>query len=164
MIRKYEPADFPLLQSWVTDPKDLFTFAGPSWAYPLTESQVEAHQEKFPHKQLYLGLDESGQPFAIGEIILREVHAPRLGRLLVGDPLKRGKGLGWQFIRELILECLEIHPTEQISLFVLQENQQAIKTYLNLGFQFSPEDIPDMHFNGQAFLVRKMVLDTKSFT
>jgi RimJ/RimL family protein N-acetyltransferase len=161
MIRTFQPADFEWLQKWVSDPKALFTFAGPSWTFPITLNQIIEHQIKFPDKQLFVGVDENNAPFAIGEIILNEEHAPRLGRLLIGDPAKRGLGLGEKFIRELIHQCIHLQQhTKEICLFVLEENTSAIHIYKKIGFVFSDEKIPDMTFNNQSYPVKKMILQT----
>lgn len=158
MIRKYQPEDFIYLTNWISDPKILFVFAGPSWNFPITIDQINDHQNKFPHKQLYIGLDDDGIPFAIGEIIGHEPNAPRIGRLLIGDPAKRGFGLGKKFITALINQCLEVFPTHEICLFVLEENSIAIRAYKNLGFLFTTDEIPDMLYDNQFYPVKKMVL------
>lgn len=158
MIRKYQPADFSWLQNWVTDSKALFTFAGPSWSFPLTMEQIIDHQQKCPFKQLYVGVDETDAPFAIGEIITNEEHAPRLGRLLVADPAKRGMGLGEKFIHELIDRLIQLHGATEICLFVLEENTAAIRTYKKIGFRLSEENIPDMVYDNNPCPVFKMVL------
>ncbi|MGZ5244596.1 MAG: hypothetical protein ACXWD4_11795, partial [Bacteroidia bacterium] len=49
------------------------------------------------------------------EIITNEANAPRLGRLLVGAPQMRGKGLGQQFISELIDECVKLFQQKRFS-------------------------------------------------
>lgn len=163
MIRKYQSTDFPWLLQWVTDPKSLFTFAGPSWIFPITNEQVITHQQKYPGKQLYVGIDENNAPVAIGEIITNEEHAPRLGRLLVGDPAKRGLGLGEKFIRELVETCIRLYQPKDICLFVLEENTIAIRTYLKLGFRISEEKITEMVFDNQPYPVLKMVLPEAAF-
>lgn len=149
MIREYQPADFSWLQQWVTDPKALFTFAGPSWSFPLTMEQIIHHQQKFPYKQLYVAVNETDAPFAIGEIITNEEHSPRLGRLLVADPATRRMGLGEKFIRELIDKLIQLHGATEVCLFVLEENLIAIRTYKKIGFRFSEEKIPDMVFENK---------------
>lgn len=163
MIRKYHADDFPWLEKWVTDAKILFTFAGPSWTFPLSRQQLIQHQQEFPGKQLYVGLDENNEPMAIGEIITNEAHSPRLGRLLIGDPAKRGLGLGKKFILELIDTMIQLHQPDEICLFVLVENTSAIRTYYKIGFRFSEEKIPDMVFNNTTYPVFKMVLNTSIF-
>ncbi|MCG7858280.1 GNAT family N-acetyltransferase [Flavihumibacter sp.] len=161
MIRKYRDEDFKFLKSWVTDPFLLFQFAGPGWKFPLTEEQIRQHQLLYPFKQLYIGCDDNGDAYAIGEIITNEPHSPRLGRLLVGERALRGKGLGTKFISELIDECKRLHPADSICLFVMEGNDSAINCYLKLGFRFSDEEIPDMIYEGVPRKILKMSLETR---
>ncbi len=161
MIRKYLEEDFSQLSKWITSPQLLFQFAGPGWKYPLTKEQVQKHQEDFPHKQLYLGCDASGKPYAIGEIITNEPHSPRIGRLLIGNPLDRGKGLGGVFLQELIAETARLYDPLSICLFVLENNAPAIRCYQKLGFEFSEEPIPDMLLEDIPYRVYKMILKMK---
>lgn len=163
MIRPYQENDFPFLEKWITDPFLLFQFAGPSWEFPITPEQIVRHQRLFPNKQLYVGLDENHQPIAFGEIIHGEIHSPRLGRLLVGDPNLRGRGIGRNFILALIRECQRLFQPEEICLFVLTTNSKAYSLYRKIGFRDSGEKIPDMEWNGNSYPVLKMVLDLKNF-
>lgn len=155
-IRKYQPGDFPLLEKWFTDEELLFQFAGPDWHFPITEEQIRRHQEKFPFKQLYIGEDENKVPVALGELIWNEPNSPRIGRLLVGDPAKRGKGVGEQLIRELIRELMTIAPSPVIFLYVLESNVSAIGLYQKLGFKTCAEEGPVMVFRGKPMKTRKM--------
>ncbi|MBC6489720.1 GNAT family N-acetyltransferase [Flavihumibacter stibioxidans] len=157
-IRKYRPEDISLLQQWITDPELMFTVAGPGWNYPITTAQIEAHQQQYPSKQLYIG-EADGMPVAMGEIIVNEEHAPRLGRLLVGDQNKRGLGIGEKFIRELMSECIRLYHPDSICLFVLETNLSAIRLYKKIGFSFTGDHIPDMIREGEPRKVLKMILN-----
>ena len=161
MIRKYTEEDFFLLQSWITDATTLFQVAGSSWTYPLTPTQINRHRLDHPHKQLYIGYDQRNEPVAIGEIITNDEHSPRLGRILVGDQAKRGKGLGERFVRELVDECVRLYNPRNICLFVLESNVSAANCYKKIGFQFTDEAIPDMVFHDRSFRVLKMVMNLK---
>jgi RimJ/RimL family protein N-acetyltransferase len=157
MLRKYKDEDFELLEGWVTDPALLFQFAGPGWSYPLTREQIKKHQADYPFKQLYIW-EDGMEASAIGEIISNEPHSPRIGRLLIGNPDLRGKGLGEKFLRELISECYRLYGTVSICLFVLEENYNAIRCYEKTGFKKTAEAVPDLLFNQKSFKLIKMVL------
>ena len=139
-LRKYMPSDFHFLSSWITDADLLFQFAGPDWSFPLTEEQLKSYQQKFPYKQFYAGL-QNEIPFAFGEVIWNETVSPRLGRLLIGGLINRGKGLGQLFVQLLIEECKWLFNPDAIHLFVLENNKQAIACYLKCGFVFT--ETPD---------------------
>lgn len=136
MLRPYTPSDFQLLNSWITDADLLLKFSGPDWQFPLTETVLNEHIQKHPDRYMYIGCTDAGEPYAIGQIITNEDNAPRLGRLLVGESTMRGKGLGSQFVKELLIECQRITQTKEIYLYVDQENSQAIKCYEKCGFKF----------------------------
>lgn len=159
MIRKYEPQDFKYLNSWIPDAELLLMFSGPLWTFPLTPEQIEKHQEKFPFKQLYVGLTAENTPYAIGELIWNEPNSPRLGRLLIGDPNQRGKGLGTVFIRELMDEFIKQLNPETICLFVFDENISAIKCYEKIGFKSDPTQLDIARLNGKEYPMRKMVYE-----
>lgn len=156
-LRKYTSADFEYLSSWVSDADLLFQFAGPDWSFPLTEEQLVSYQQKFPFKQFYIGL-QNEIPFAFGELIWNEPVSPRLGRLLIGGEAKRGKGLGQQFIKILITECITLFNPKAIHLFVLENNKQAIACYLKCGF--SIVDAPEftLPYKNQNLNVVQMTL------
>lgn len=160
-IRKYRPEDILLLENWFTDPELLFTVAGPGWTYPISPEQIQLHQQQYPFKQIYIG-EENGLPVAMGEIIVNEEHAPRLGRLLVGEKQKRGSGLGERFIRLLLEECIRLYHPASICLFVLETNLPAIGLYKKIGFLLSDEKIQDMIYMGDPRKVLKMILPCKA--
>lgn len=161
MIRKYQhPEDFRYFTEWVTDATLLALFSGPEWKFPLTEEQIENHRSKNPFKQLYLGCDDSGKPYAIGELIWNEPDSPRLGRLLIGEADQRSKGLGKIFIRELIEEFKRFLDPPCVSLFVLEDNVRAVRCYEHLGFQ--SDDLPrKLTIDGKERMMLKMNLELK---
>lgn len=159
MIRKYTNADFPILESWITDADTLFRFAGVEWQYPFTREEMQAYLDKHPggQRQFYLGLHENGEPYAFGQIISGDAHSPRIGRLLVGEPSERGRGLGQRFISELIEETKALYPNEKtICLFVFDDNAVGIGCYSKLGFRFSEEGHFILPHNGVEHKVMKM--------
>ncbi|MES2618248.1 MAG: GNAT family protein [Bacteroidota bacterium] len=133
MLRPYSHSDFELLNSWITDAELLLQFSGPDWQFPLTADVLNDHIQKHPDRYLYIGCTEDGEPFAFGQIITNEANAPRLGRLLV-DANMRGKGMGTQFVKELLIECQRITASPEIYLFVDELNLQAIRCYEKNGF------------------------------
>jgi len=155
MIRLYEPADFETLASWVTDADMLFQFAGTEFSFPLTEGQVLAYQAKYPDRHFYMGYID-GVCFSFGEIIPQENSGPRLGRLLIGDPGKRGLGLGMFFIHDLIEECERLYHAKLIELYVWENNIAAVKCYTKIGFDFVVIDPFKIVHNGEEYNLLKM--------
>lgn len=161
MIRKYTDMDFPILERWITDADILFRFAGTEWIFPFTQEQMQAHIEKHPggNRQFYLGLHDNGEPYAFGQIISGDANSPRLGRILVGEPEQRGKGLGQRFISELIEETRSLYPDEpSIYLYVFEDNLQGIGCYSKLGFTLCDEGHFILQHHGTDHRVMKMKL------
>lgn len=140
MLKEYSRDDFGLLRQWITDADLLLQFSGPDWTYPLTPEQLEPQLVKYPDRIFYIGYDEKNEPYAFGQLIMNEAHAPRLGRLLIGEASRRGGGLGQVFVRELITKCIKLQPGMDIHLFVEEHNTGAIYCYKKVGFNFTEED------------------------
>lgn len=161
MIRPYTDSDFDLLTQWIPDADALFQFSGPGWHFPLTREQMYAYQAK-KHisglRQFYVGYHEQGLSYAFGEIINGDAHSPRLGRILL-DPAQRGKGLGEQFMRDLVNECIQRIQPPHIYLFVLDGNTNAIRCYEKIGFRFDGVEQLIPHA-GQEERMRRMVFRT----
>jgi len=139
MLKRFSSSDFPLLESWVIDADLLLQFSGTDFNYPLTEKQLSDYQLVHPDRKMYIGYSQNEIPFAFGEIIPQEGGQPRLGRILIGDPRQRGQGFGKYFIRMMVEECRRLYACSQVELFVWDKNQQAIKCYKSVGFEYLPE-------------------------
>jgi RimJ/RimL family protein N-acetyltransferase len=135
MLKPYTHTDFELLQSWITDGDMLFRFAGTEFSYPIDENQILNYQAKYPERRFYMGHTEEGMPFSFGEIIPQDDGNPRLGRLLIGDPGLRGKGLGVYFVKLLIDECVKLSDPNAVELYVSDSNVPAIQCYKRAGFR-----------------------------
>lgn len=162
MLRPYSDDQFRLLSSWITDPYILFQFSGTYFSFPLTRGQIDDYLIRFPDRKFYFGYDPDHEPYAFGEIIPKPDQPPRLGRLLIGDPEKRGKGLGGIFIRELIARIRHTMDPAAVDLFVLQNNLPAIRCYEKIGFRFLPGEKFELVFEGTSYRVKKMRLSLES--
>lgn len=156
MLKAFEEPDFPILQSWVKSRELLFRFSAVELSYPLSLEQWQTYQHKFPERRQYLASLENGAPYAFGEIIPLDEKSVRLSRLLVGDALQRGKGLGGRLIRELISEAQAQFVVERIDLFVLADNHRAIRCYEKAGFQFVDAPPIELEFEKKKYPVWKM--------
>ncbi len=162
MLRPYSDDQFRLLASWITDPYILFQSSGTYFSYPLTRGQIEDYLIRFPERRFYFGYDREQEPYAFGEIIPKPGHPPRLGRLLIGEPERRGKGLGGIFVRELVAEIRHTLNPGAVDLFVLENNAPAIRCYEKVGFRFLPHEQFELLFGGTPYQVKKMRLTLES--
>lgn len=157
MIKPYTSSDFKLLDAWVTDADLLLQFSGTDFSYPLTEEQIVEYCARHPDRRLYIGYTVNGVPFAFGEIIPQESGYPRLARILVGEPMHRGQGLGRYFIRLLVRECKRLYNTDSVELFTWEKNYPAIKCYESVGFRFLPERCKEMVHECVSYNIHKMI-------
>jgi RimJ/RimL family protein N-acetyltransferase len=156
MLKTFEEADFPILQNWVTSKELLFQFSATEFHYPLSLKQWQAYRQKFPERRHYLASLEDYATYAFGEIIPQDEKSVRLSRLLVGESQQRGKGLGGRLIQELISEAQVYFAPKRIDLFVLANNQGAIRCYEKNSFQFVEAPPIALEFEGMKYPVRKM--------
>ena len=157
MIKSYTSSDFNLLAAWVTDADLLLQFSGTDFSYPLTEQQIAAYCTLHPDRRFYIGYTVDGLPFAFGEIIPQESGCPRLARILVGEPVYRGQGLGRYFIRLLLEECKRLYNTDTVELFTWEKNHAAIRCYESVGFKFLPERCKEMVHEDVSYNIHKMI-------
>lgn len=156
MLRKFEDADFRWLQRWVTSPELLLQFSGDRFSFPLGATDFADYRLEHPDRTMYVAA-RAEQLVAFGEIIPQDSGRPRLGRILIGDPAIRGKGVGMQFITALLGECQRLYKPEAVELNVWDENKQAIRCYEKAGFVFQPNDHVVLHASGRSFNIHKMV-------
>lgn len=159
MLRPFTKADYQTLIDWVDTPELLFRFSGPDIVFPLTKEKLDQHIQSYPDRHYYVASDPELGDYAFGEVIPQENNVPRLARLLVGRQELRGKGLGVRFIQLLIHECVRLYNTDRIELYVLLDNEAAIRCYQKVGFEFIPGSEVPMNFEGKMYLARKMYVD-----
>lgn len=156
MLKHFANADFPLLESWITDANLLLQFSGTDFSYPLTKSQILNYQEKHLDRTFYLGYTSDNIPFAFGEIIPQESGIPRIARVLVGRPEMRGRSLGKYFIKLLLNESKQSFDCEEAELFVWNENHQAISCYKAVGFNYLPEKHRTLIHDEKSYHILRM--------
>lgn len=156
ILHRFEEADFDWLQGWVTSPELLFQFSGERFSYPLRLEQLTEYRAEHPDRHMYTAW-LGGDPVAFGEIIPQDNGRPRLGRILVGNPAMRGRGLGARFIMALVDECGRLYACDAVELNVWDENTAAIRCYEKAGFVFQPSDRVVLQAFGRSFNIHKMV-------
>lgn len=155
-IRNFEPADFAFLQQWVTSPELLFQYSGDHFRFPLNVDQVMEYRNEHPDRPQYVGLLDT-IPVAFGEIIPQDCGWPRLGRILIGDPSVRGKGLGHRFVAALVVECVRLYGCGTVDLNVWDENIAARRCYEKAGFVFQQNEQTVVHAFDRDFNIHRMV-------
>ena len=141
-LEYFTPDDFPLLIDWINSEELLVNWAGTQFKFPLTDENLHQylkHSNDFDHSRaLNFKVVEAVSGENIGHISLsaidRENRSARITRVLVGNIVKRGMGLGSEIIKAMLkigFEDLRLH---RMSLGVYDFNLAGIKCYKNCGF------------------------------
>ena len=115
-------------------------WAGPLFHYPLDDEQLDTYlhsaKEDRIDRLIYTAIDvESQQP--IGHIELSTIdHVNRsaaVTRVLVGETVQRGKGIGKSMVHEALHIAFEELHLHRVELRVFDFNSEAIQCYESVG-------------------------------
>lgn len=161
-LEKFNEPAFATLINWVHSPEELMQFAGPGFSYPLTIEQL-IESLKDPKRIAFKLIDsESNTHIGHAEIYLTD-NSAKLGRILIGDPTFRGKGLCKQIINELVNYVYSNTDRTLIELNVFDWNTGAIKCYEKTGFDINPGKTLERTVNGKTWIALNMILDNKKW-
>ena len=152
----FQPGHVTSLISWIESEEMLMQFAGPSFQFPLTASQLPYHRNDPKHLSFSLVNDLPREMLGYGEIRLNHETA-FLCRLIIA-PEKRGKGFG-KYLMQSLLSELNLRPeVRQVELNVFDFNITAINLYRQFGFVTNPDKVFERILNGQVWRAINMVL------
>lgn len=134
-LRPVEPGDFAAIEGW-QDPEsaEYYDIYGPATLeeWPTWRRRLQSDR----HKRSFAICTTDGR--LIGLIELDHI-AWRSGdaelRVLIGDPLYRGRGLGTDAIGALMQHAFTSLNLSRIYLRVFEENRAAIRCYQKSGFR-----------------------------
>ncbi|MED4202913.1 GNAT family protein [Neobacillus mesonae] len=140
-LKYFDRSDFKQLIEWIDSPQFMLQWSGPTFEYPLTESQLEKYIENANSENaeamIYKVIEtETGK--VIGHISLgridRKHKSARIGKVLIGDQSVRGKGIGQQMINGILSIAFDELHLHRVSLGVFDFNTSAITCYEKAGF------------------------------
>ena len=139
-LRHYQSADFPFIQSWVTDERTHALWCAGHMPVPLT---AEAFEEKLQqgraqwNDEFFVLTDELHQPIGFaGCSITREKKRAHIKYVIV-TPCKRGLGIGTRMMKMLLDHLFESEVVHFATLSVFDSNQSAIRCYQKAGFRIT---------------------------
>ena len=117
--------------------------------YSVLNDSLQLKEEDFPSKSKYKKFLSYLIPHPKRH--LKSVPAVKIGRLAI-DKTYKGKGLGMVFIRNIILDCVELNRKIACRLITVDAYKDALPFYQRLGFEFltekdEQEDIRQMFFD-----------------
>lgn len=134
--------DMDRLISWIPSSRFLHRWGGSIFTHPLDYEQLRRHLAgavgESPALLVYKAVSpEYGGPVGHGEIggIDRENRSGRIGRILVGPPELRGKGVGDQIVRALLCIAFEELSLHRVDVLAFDFNHPAIRCYERIGFR-----------------------------
>jgi RimJ/RimL family protein N-acetyltransferase len=143
-LRQFMRDDCARLVTWVNagGAESFVRWAGSAFKYPLTEQALEAHLAEADGpaatRRLYAAVDE-GSGEVVGHVELSRLDpangSAMVSRLLVGDPLARGKGIGTQIVSRLLELGFSEMGLRRLTVYILDFNLPAIRMYEGLGFK-----------------------------
>jgi RimJ/RimL family protein N-acetyltransferase len=141
-LQPFTEADIDRLIGWITSAEFLLQWGGTGYTFPLDGKQIENHltgaSGESPRHLLFRAVDtETGRVVGHGEILAidRVNRSAVLGRILVGAPEARGKGVGQQIVRQLVRVAFDELSLHRVSLRVYDFNKAAIRCYEKSGFK-----------------------------
>ncbi len=138
------------MMSWFESEEDLKIWSGPNFRFPFDFASFKQDLKLESLKSFALVSTESNL-LGFGQYYER-LNKCHLGRLVV-SPDHRGKGIAPRLIEKLISTGTKDLNTKLISLFVLEHNEIAMRTYERLGF--SVENYPEpMPLEGCLYMVK----------
>lgn len=128
------------LMSWFTTENELNLWSGPDFRFPYDLNSFKCDL-KLENSASFSLLSKQAELLGFGQYYLR-LGKCHLGRLVI-SPRCRGQGIAAHLIQQLCSKGNADLRTNGYSLFVLEHNYSAIKSYQKLGFTFEsyPEEI-----------------------
>jgi ribosomal protein S18 acetylase RimI-like enzyme len=140
------------LKTWFPDLRSAQDWGGPAIRHPFTDTAFleDIHWQKMTAYSL---LGEENELTGFGQYYERAGRC-HLARLIVA-PSHRFRGLGRQFIYELMKVGMQDLGVNECSLFVMNANKNAIRCYTSLNFIAAPYPPGQQILSDISFMVCK---------
>ncbi|WP_413700234.1 GNAT family N-acetyltransferase [Psychromonas sp. KJ10-10] len=129
------------IMTWFSSKQLLLNWSGTSFRYPF---DLTTFTEDLNLKEInsFSMISADSQCVAFGQYYQRMGRC-HVGRLVV-NPSFRGKGIVVDLINQLCELGFAEYTVKECSLFVMNDNHQAIKAYQKIGFKFAkyPDELP----------------------
>lgn len=149
-LHPFTRSDISLLLSWVPSEAFLALWAGPGGlTYPLDEAQVAAQflpEAEDPRRTYSFKAVDPATGETVGHIQLLNVDRHSgwavVGRVLIGPPELRCRGLGEAMVRAVVALAFDRLVLRHLRLHVYDFNEPAIACYQRVGFRID-EYVPE---------------------
>ncbi|MCP2344513.1 GNAT family N-acetyltransferase [Nonomuraea roseoviolacea] len=158
-VRALEPADAPVVASWIDGPEALVTWSGNTlFTWPFDGRQLLGLSAADPDRRLMVATGPDGTP--VGHFGLRAQpggRSVRLGMVLVA-PSARGRGRGAAMVAAAVGAAFADPRVERVELGVYAHNERARRIYERLGFREGEEHPRSVEVGGAWWTSTTMIL------
>ena len=158
-LEPFTKNDFAQLIAWVDTEEQLMQFAGPLLHFPLRAAQLEIYikeKRRYAFKVVHLSTNNN---IGHAEIYLSNKNVASLCRILIGDPALRGKGYGYQVLKQLLTISFTQLNVQKAMLNVFDWNTSAIRCYEKAGFSIDETNTQQREVNGKKWTAMNMTLN-----
>ncbi len=157
-LEPFTKKDFASLIGWIDSEEMLVQFAGPLFHFPLRAPQLEIYLSE--KKRLAYKIVDLSTKKSIGhaEIAMPIKDKAILCRILIGNPAHRGKGMGYQVVKQLLNICFSQLGVPAVELNVFDWNIAAIKCYEKAGFQLNEGNSKKRIMNDKVWTALNMTI------
>jgi RimJ/RimL family protein N-acetyltransferase len=156
-LEPFTKSDFTRLISWIDNLEELVQFAGPNFSFPLTTEQLEKYlsdENSFAFKII-----ETGSNKTIGHCeIYKSESSAKLCRILIGEKIFRGRGLGAEIVNQLLEKSFMQFNYSLAELNVYDWNIGAIKCYEKSGFKINTDKTKIIIVDGKPWTSLNMII------
>lgn len=153
--------DLELMRKWRNDQQNRESFLSNNY---INKEQQQIWYQKYlntTNDVMFLINDTESDLLKIGIVGLYNINthnkSAEFGRLLIGEPFARGRGLGFFATYALCEFGFTNFGLNRIYLEVLRNNTTAYRTYINVGF------LPNEHYYKNEKEIIKMILYKENF-
>lgn len=162
-LENFNETFYENLINWISNEEELMQFAGPGYNFPLTANQLNDSLKD--SRRYVFAVVDAGTNTHIGhcELYLRE-ESIHLGRILIGDKQKRGRGIGQQVVLSLLEFGFTTFEKTLAELNVFDWNVPAIECYKRVGFTINPGKRLERKINGKTWTILNMTLNKSQWS
>ncbi len=159
----FEKSDFSRFKSWIGSAKELLQFAGPYFAFPLTDYQLENYIQDTKRRPFKIINTETKEIIGHCEISF-EREIPRLCRILIAKNSERNKGYGRRTINELLKLLFVKENFVEADLNVYDWNSNAIRCYEGVGFRIDANVFTEVKIGTETWKSLNMRIHKSNWT
>ena len=162
-LEKFTSQHYATLISWVSCAEDLMQFAGSAYRFSLTHEQLDESLLD-PNRYAFSVYDsETKLHIGHGQLYVNDATI-LLGRILIGEPSLRGRGIGKQIVQSLLKFGFNNFPQTTAELNVFDWNLSAIECYKRVGFTLNPMKNVTRMIKDETWTALNMILEKERWT